>query len=130
MHCQQEQEVEPQHTERMSAPYSDCRADPAGLLQRFHLGAQVPYPPHTPSHTRTPSFWPSTLQHKSLHPSYAPLHPLTCPPTTRHRCLACCASASALLLGPETCDPWHMARAGRPARAGGGSSVRSLRPAP
>ena len=42
LHCQQEQEVEPQHTERTSAPYADCRADPAGLLQRFHLGAQVP----------------------------------------------------------------------------------------
>ena len=47
LHCQQEQEVEPQHTERTSAPYADCRADPAGLLQRFHLGAQVPYPPNT-----------------------------------------------------------------------------------
>ena len=48
LHCQQEQEVEPQHLETTNVPYADCRADPAGLLQRFHLGAQVPYPPRTP----------------------------------------------------------------------------------
>jgi hypothetical protein len=41
LHCQQEQEVVPQHIERSNAPYADCRAGPAGILQRFHLGAQV-----------------------------------------------------------------------------------------
>ena len=118
LHCQQEQEVEPQHIDRTSAPYSDCRADPAGLLQRFHLGAQVPNPPNTLTHPQFQFFWPSILQHKSLHPSHAPLHSLNCSPTTRHRSLACCASVSALLLGPETCD--HMARAGcRAARVRG-----------
>ena len=97
LHCQQEQEVVPQHTERTNAPYADCRADPAGLLQRFHLGAQVPYP-------RTPVSALPTLQYKSLHQFHAPLHIPIYSPTTLHRSLACCASASALLLGPATCD--------------------------
>jgi hypothetical protein len=97
LHCQQEQEVVPQHTERTNVPYADCRADPAGLLQRFHLGAQVPYP-------RTHISALPTLQYKSLHQFHAPLHTPIYSPPTRHRSLACCASASALLLGPATCD--------------------------
>ena len=77
LHCQQEQEVEPQHTERMSAPYADCRADPAGLLQRFHLGAQVPYPPtHTLTHPHTQllAFDPSAQVIASIPRSLAPLN--------------------------------------------------------
>ena len=109
LHCQQEQEVVPQHTERTNAPYADCRADPAGLLQRFHLGAQVPYP-------RTHISALPTLQYKSLHQFHAPLHTPIYYPPTRHRSLACCASASALLLGPATCDQCRDSAA----RAGGG----------
>jgi hypothetical protein len=116
LHCQQEQEVEPQQTESTNAPPADCQADPAGLLQRFHLGAQVP--PHPRNVTSRP-----TLDRKSLHPSLVSLHPLIGHPC--HRFLACCVSATALLLGTASCD--HLTRWRTWER---GSSGRSLRPTP
>ena len=66
LRCQQEQEVEPQQTESTNAPPADCRAD-LGLLQRFHLGAQVPLYPCTPA-TRLLPARPFIASH-CIHPS-------------------------------------------------------------
>ena len=97
LRCQQEQEVEPQPTESTNAPPADCRVH-LGAVQRFHLGAQVPPYPRNPVTSRP------TLHRKSLHPSLVSLHPLIGYPIACHRFLACCVSASALLLGTATCD--------------------------
>lgn len=82
-------------------------------------GHRYPLDPRNPVTSRP------TLHRKSLHPSLVSLHPLIGYPTTCHRFLACCVSASALLLGTATCDivtrwrTWER-----------GSSGRSLRPTP
>ena len=118
LRCQQEQEVEPQPTESTNAPPADCR-ETLVPVQRFHLGAQVPPYPRNPVTSRP------TLHRKSLHPSLVSLHPLIGYPTACHRFLACCVSASALLLGTATCDNVTRGRTWER-----GSSGRSLRPTP
>ena len=118
LRCQQEQEVEPQPTESTNAPPADCR-ETLVPVQRFHLGAQVPPYPRNPVTSRP------TLHRKSLHPSLVSLHPLIGYPIACHRFLACCVSASALLLGTATCDNITRGRTWER-----GSSGRSLRPTP
>ena len=66
---------------------------------------------------------PARPYRKLLHPSLVSLHPLIGYPTACHRFLACCVSASALLLGTATCDNVTRGRTWER-----GSSGRSLRP--
>ena len=68
---------------------------------------------------------PARPYRKSLHPSLVSLHPLIGYPIACHRFLACCVSASALLLGTATCDNVTRGRTWER-----GSSGRSLRPTP